>query len=100
MKKGMLLMTLKWTAVLGIGILLVAQVSVGQAKDLKTDNERESYAIGVDLARNLKRQGVEAQADALVKGFRDGFSGAKLLMTEEELRSALTAFQIELKGAD
>ena len=35
-------------------------------------------------------------ADALLKGFRDDSSGGKLLMTEEDIRAMLNAYQREL----
>jgi UDP-GlcNAc:undecaprenyl-phosphate/decaprenyl-phosphate GlcNAc-1-phosphate transferase len=76
-------------------VMLEAQVSAQEIPVLKM--QKESYAVGVDLARNLKRQGIAADADALAKGVRDELSGAKLLMTEEDLRAALNEFQAELK---
>lgn len=89
-------MKLKWIAVLGI-VFLTAQVSAAQDSILKTDKDRESYAIGIDLARNLKRQAVVAQPEALAQGIRDELSGAKLLMSEEEIHQALTVFETEMK---
>ncbi len=94
-------MTLKflhsWIAVFAGGLLLAGQSAGGDETVLKTQKDRESYAVGVDLARNLKRQGISADAKALAKGVQDELSGAKLIMTEEELHAALNAFQTELK---
>jgi FKBP-type peptidyl-prolyl cis-trans isomerase len=87
---------LKWIAVLGVW-LLAAQVSAQETPALKTEKEKASYAIGVDLARNIKRQGIEVGADALAKGLRDVLSGEKLLMSEDDIRATLSAFQAELK---
>jgi FKBP-type peptidyl-prolyl cis-trans isomerase len=64
---------------------------------LKTQKEQEAYAVGVDLARNLRRQGIDLQAEALAKGMRDELSGTPLMLPETELRSALTSFQTGLK---
>ncbi len=88
--------TLKWMAVLGIG-LLVAQVSAEETLVLKTLKEKVSYGIGVDMARNFKRQGIELDVDLVIKGLKDGLSGEKLLVPEEELRTILLAFQHELR---
>ena len=89
--------TLKWIAVLGI-LLLVAQVSAGEPPVLKTQKDKVSYGIGVDVARNFTRLGIEFDLDILIKGLRDGLSGEKLLMTETDLRTTMNAYQNELKG--
>lgn len=89
------LMTLKWILVLVVG-LLTAQVSAEEPPILKTQNEKLSYGVGVDIAKNLKRQGIEVDVDLLIKGLKDTLSGEKLSMTEEDLRAAMTAFHVEL----
>jgi FKBP-type peptidyl-prolyl cis-trans isomerase FklB len=48
------------------------------------------------MARNFKRQGIDVDMDVLIKGLKDGLSGEKLLMPEEDLRVLLTAVQSEL----
>jgi len=64
---------------------------------LTTPQERQSYSLGVDLARNFRRQGVELNLDLLIQGLKDGFSGEKLLMSEAELRDTLTILQGEIR---
>ncbi len=85
---------------LGIGLFLAAQASAQDRATLKNEQDKQDYSVGVDLARKLKRQGYSAspaRADALAQGVRDGLTGAKLLLTEEELQAALNAFQTEMK---
>jgi UDP-GlcNAc:undecaprenyl-phosphate/decaprenyl-phosphate GlcNAc-1-phosphate transferase len=89
-------MTVKWMMILGVA-LLTAHVIAEEAQVLKTQKEQVSYGIGVDMARNLKRQGIEVDVDLLVKGLRDALSGEKLLMTEEEHRKIMNVFQAELR---
>jgi FKBP-type peptidyl-prolyl cis-trans isomerase len=88
--------TLKLAAVLTV-VLLAGQAAAQEPPVLKTDKEKMSYAIGVDLARNFQRQRIDAETDALLKGMRDVLSRSKLLMTEEDLHVALNTFQTELK---
>ncbi len=88
-------MILKWMVVLGIGFLS-AQVDAEETPVLKTQKQKVSYGIGVDIARNFKRQGIELDVDLVIRGLKDGLSGEKLLMPEEDLRNLLTAFQSEL----
>ena len=45
--------------------LLASQVSAGEPEALKTQKEKTSYGVGVDMARNLRQQGVEVDFDVL-----------------------------------
>ncbi len=81
-------------------VVLALATANAQAQDvavLKSKQDKESYAVGVDLARNLKRRGVELQSEALLQGVRDVITGRQLLMTEDDLREALRIAQIEAR---
>jgi FKBP-type peptidyl-prolyl cis-trans isomerase FklB len=66
------------------------------APELKSDKEKLSYSVGMDIGANLKRQSIEVDPDLLAKGFRDSYSGGKTLLTEEESRQAIQNFQKQL----
>ncbi len=87
---------LAWTVALCVWIP-AANAGAQQQSVLKTEKEKTSYAVGVDLARKFQRQGIDADTDALLKGMRDVLSRSNLLMTEEELQAALNEFQTGLK---
>ena len=89
-------MSLKWMAVLVVVGLMATQVNAAQAPLLKTQKEKVSYGIGVSVAKSFKPQGIEVDAEALVKGLRDELAGRKLLMTEDELQVTMSKFQAEL----
>jgi FKBP-type peptidyl-prolyl cis-trans isomerase len=89
-------MKLKWMIILGVG-LLAADASAQEPMALKTEKDRVSYGIGVGTARNFKRQGMDVDLEMVVKGLRDELLGAKLLLSEEDLSAAMTAFQTEMK---
>ena len=58
----------------------------GIKKDVSLNNELDSvsYAIGIDIGANLKKQGFnEINADAMAKGFNDVFKGNETIMTRE-----------------
>jgi FKBP-type peptidyl-prolyl cis-trans isomerase FklB len=86
----------KWIAIVGCS-LLAAQASAEEAPVLKTEKDKMSYGIGVDAGRTFKRLGVEVDADLLVRGLRDALSSEKLLMTDEEIRAVMTAYQAEAR---
>ena len=62
-----------------------------------TKTDRESYWMGVNMARNFKRQGLDLNLNLVVKGMHDVLAGSPLLMTEKELRETMSAFQLELR---
>jgi FKBP-type peptidyl-prolyl cis-trans isomerase len=62
----------------------------------KTQKEKVGYGIGVDMAKNFQRVGAEVDADMLAKGIKDAMTGGKLLMTDDEIRATLVAYQDEL----
>ena len=88
--------TPKWFLAIAIG-LPVACLEAEETLALKSQLERTNYAIGADLAKNLKRQGVEVEAAALLRGMRDAFAGDKMLMTDDVLRDTLQAYQLALR---
>jgi len=64
---------------------------------LKTDREKASYAIGANIGKSMKKEGVDLDPALISRGIRDGFSGDKLLLTDEQAQAALTAFSGEMK---
>jgi FKBP-type peptidyl-prolyl cis-trans isomerase len=90
-------MTMKGTAFLAV-VLTAAQVFAAEAPSLKTPLQRQSYGLGVDMGKNLKRQGAEMDPDIVIKGLKDGMSGGKLQMSDEELFSTMKSFAAERRA--
>ncbi len=88
-------MTLVWMMILGV--FLTTQVVAQEAPALKTRRDRESYAIGVEVARNFKRQGFALDLDLVIKGMQDAKAGDKLLLTDAEIVDTLNAFGAEVR---
>jgi FKBP-type peptidyl-prolyl cis-trans isomerase FklB len=69
---------------------------------LTSQKDKVSYALGMNIASslgaNLKRQNVDINTDVLLQALRDGLSGGKTLMTEEEAQSTLRQFMSELQA--
>ena len=79
--------------------VLLATAANGVAADataLKSEREKTSYALGVEVGNNLKRQGVDLDASLLAQGLRDALAGGTMLLGEAEVREAVMAFQKEL----
>jgi FKBP-type peptidyl-prolyl cis-trans isomerase FklB len=60
-------------------------------------NDRMSYSLGVEMARILKKQGLESNPDLVVQGFRDARSGKVLLLSEQEIGKALHQLQNDMR---
>lgn len=69
-----------------------------EGQELKSDKEKISYSIGMDIGGNLKRGAVEVDPDILAKGLKDSYSGEKTLLSEDQARQAIEEFQKTLKA--
>ncbi len=54
------------------------------------DRAKISYALGLDLGTQLRRQGIDLDPAIFAKAFADAMTGAKLEMTPEEARATST----------
>jgi FKBP-type peptidyl-prolyl cis-trans isomerase FklB len=88
-------MKLQWIAVLSI-LVLVSQVDGKEDVVLKSQKDKISYVIGMDIGSNFKKQSIAIDPDILMRGIKDSLSGAKSLLTEQEVRDVTTAFQKEM----
>ncbi len=89
-------MKLKLLALLGV-VLLAGLCGCEQKKELKTEKDKVSYGIGVSVGKNFKQQGIEVDPEIVVQGLKDELGGQKLLMSEDDLRKTMIAFQQELR---
>ena len=64
---------------------------------LKDQKEKLSYALGIDVARTLRRQSIEIDPAVFNKGLNDAYSGGKLLLSDEEARSLITDMQKDMR---
>jgi len=84
-----------------LALILCCMVMAGTAAaadklELKTQKDKASYAIGLDMGGSLKKNDIEVNTDALVKGIKDGLSGEKPLLTDQELKETIAAIQKDL----
>jgi len=72
---------------------LLALPTFSRADDtLKTDQDKVSYSMGVDMGRNLQKQGIDIEPDVLLQGLKDGMAGGTLKMTDDDMKATMTAF--------
>jgi len=66
---------------------------------LKTQKEKVSYAIGMNIGTGMHRQSVQVDPNILLRGLKDALAGGKTLMTDEEAKAVMTQLQNEMRKA-
>jgi FKBP-type peptidyl-prolyl cis-trans isomerase FklB len=64
---------------------------------LKTQKEKFSYALGMNIGTNLHRQEVPVDPNILARGLKDALAGSKTALTEDEARTVLTEMQNDMR---
>ena len=76
-----------------IAAVALASTCFAQEKtELKDTKDKVSYSIGLDIGSTFKKQKMDINLDVLQKGLKDGVSGAKPLLTEDEVKATMTAY--------
>jgi FKBP-type peptidyl-prolyl cis-trans isomerase FklB len=64
---------------------------------LKTQKDKVSYAIGLSVGHNLKRDSLEVDPSILLRGIKDAMAGGKMLLTDDEVKQVMTALQADVR---
>jgi len=67
------------------------------ALSLQTPKDKFSYALGMNLGTNLKKQSVPVDADILARGLKDALNGNKLALTDDEAHTAISSVQDDIR---
>ncbi len=83
-----------WIAVV-CALILTVQAGAEEPA-LKDQKEKISYSIGLNIGTNLKAQNIDINPDLLGRGIKDALTGTQPLLTQEEIKEVLSAFQKEM----
>lgn len=89
-------MLTRWMTMFGIALLAGAAVGE-QAQALKTQKEKVSYALGMDLGNQLRKAAIEVDPVVFGQGLKDALSGGQTRLNERQVRDAILELQAELK---
>jgi len=64
---------------------------------LATQKQKASYAIGLNIGKNMKKDSVDVDTEILARGIRDALAGSKPLLTDDETKAALVELQAEVR---
>src|SRR5271169_1286501 len=67
-----------------------------QPLTLKTQKDKLSYAIGMNIGQGMKKDSLDIDPAILSRGLKDAMSGVKLLMTDDEAKAVITEFRAEM----
>ena len=77
-------------------ILLAPGAGARQKKALKTQKEKTSYSLGLDIGKSLKKQSIDVDENLLIQGIKDALANRKQLLSDDEAREVLNTFQRDL----
>ncbi len=85
------------TCVLLIGVVVVSGQTKVTKESLKTEDDKVSFSIGFNFAKNLKLNSISVELDRLVDGIKEGLTkDSSSVMSDSEMTAVLTNFQANL----
>ena len=89
-------MNSKLILTLAVTALLIDSANAQTKMELKDLKQKASYAIGADIASNMKKQEIDVDPKAIAAGIVDTFANGKMLLTEAEMKDVITQFRTDL----
>lgn len=85
--------------ILPVILVLSFSCNAKGGKNLKTQKQKVSYSIGLDIGNNFKKSAIDIDANKLFLGIKDALAGAKPKLTDEEIRAVMMQFQQDRQSA-
>ena len=83
-------------SVFAVLVILLTAFNVEGGMVLKTEKDRLSYALGMDIGGSLKGQSIDIDPDIFARGIKDVIEDKKSLLSDEEFQSTMTKFQQDM----
>ena len=64
----------------------------------KTEKEKVSYSIGVNIGKNMKAQGLDINQAFVAQGIKDGYNNSKTAMSDKDMDATMSKFQQEMSA--
>lgn len=88
----------KFIAVVLMVSLFGGTVLAQKKESPKTQKEKVSYSIGINIGKNMKMQGLDIDQGFLTQGIKDGLNNTKTAMSDKDMETTMTTFQQEMTG--
>jgi FKBP-type peptidyl-prolyl cis-trans isomerase FklB len=64
---------------------------------LTTEKDKQSYAIGLNVGKNLHRDAIDVDPKIVLRGLQDELAGGKILLTDDQIKTVLTDLQNQVR---
>ena len=82
----------KWMLTTAMALLTtIAAVAQDTAPELKTNKDKFSYALGMNVAENFHKQGLDLDPALFAKAFEASFNSGTTAMSEQDMQTVLMA---------
>jgi len=75
------------------GLMVAGTLMAADKVELKTEKEKLSYSVGMNVGRALKQQNLEVDLTLMSKAIQDVLDGKDTLLDEQEARQILVDYQ-------
>lgn len=89
-------MLIRWMIILVLGFY-TGLAGAEERPVLKTDKDKISYSIGLDVGTRIKMQAIDVDVKALKAGIEDALTDREALLTKEEVRTVMTGLQQKMR---
>jgi FKBP-type peptidyl-prolyl cis-trans isomerase FklB len=66
--------------------------------DLKTEDDKVSYSLGFSMGSSFKKDELKMNIEIFQKGIKDGLTGSKQILNEEEIKKTMMAFHQKMRA--
>jgi hypothetical protein len=73
--------------------LIFFDMAFARQQKLKSEKDKVSYSIGLDIGTNLKKQPYKIDIKKLIQGLSDSYKGKKTLLKTSEAKEFIMKFQ-------
>ncbi len=64
---------------------------------LVTEKDKQSYAIGLSVGKNLTRDSIDVEPKFVLQGIQDALGNGKLQLTDEQIKTVMTGLQAQVQ---
>jgi FKBP-type peptidyl-prolyl cis-trans isomerase FklB len=64
---------------------------------LETEKDKQSYAIGLNVGKNLQRDSIDVDPKIVLQGIEDALANGKILLTDDQIKTVMTDLQTQVR---
>ncbi len=85
------------TAATAVMLLTWSVATADQGPPITSPADKINYAIGVEIARNYRNQGIDLDLDMLIRGMKDVVSNSTIQLSDKEMRNIIISIQSDIR---